>query len=222
MAEATVQAGSNRLPIIATSINDHLAAAKASMRRGVEHAIASGALLIEAKGLVAHGEWVPWLQANCNIGPRQAQTYMRLARNRHKLEALKTQWDSFLTIASAEALVGRPRAERPHGLPHQLDLAGPDWEVTAPAVIANPVSDRERASHHIANLEYAIAVIRRASQPRLARSERDKQRARLAAAANVIEATIAFLREREERRPDVPDRPQWQPRPTAHHGALAI
>jgi hypothetical protein len=94
------RAGVNRLPIIAASINDHFAAANASMRRGVEHAIAGGTLLLEAKGaaanasmrrgvehaiaggtllleakgLVAHGEWIPWLQENCKIGPRRAQT----------------------------------------------------------------------------------------------------------------------------------------------------
>lgn len=68
------RAGVNRLPIIAASNNDHFAAANASMRRGVEHAIAGGTLLLEAKGLVAHGEWIPWLQENCKIGPRQAQT----------------------------------------------------------------------------------------------------------------------------------------------------
>jgi hypothetical protein len=46
-----------------------------------------------------------------------------------------------LTIATAEALVGRPRPERPLGLPRQLDLSGPDWEVTAPAAIAEPTSE---------------------------------------------------------------------------------
>ena len=67
-------AGSNRLPIIATSINEHLVAAKASMRRGVDHAIAAGLLLMEAKELLDHGEWLPWLVASCQVGPRQAQT----------------------------------------------------------------------------------------------------------------------------------------------------
>jgi hypothetical protein len=121
---------SNRLPVLATSINDHLAAADAATRRGLEHAIAAGTLLIEAKDLVGHGEWIPWLQANCRLGERQAQTYMRLARNRHKLEELKTRSDSYLTIAAAEALVGKPRPERPRGLPGQLDMLGGP-EVTA-------------------------------------------------------------------------------------------
>jgi hypothetical protein len=71
--------GSNRLPILASTINSHLTEAEAAMRAGL-----STPLLIEAKELVrlsdGHGEWLPRLQANCQLGPRQAQTYMRLAR----------------------------------------------------------------------------------------------------------------------------------------------
>jgi hypothetical protein len=50
------------------------------MRRAVEHAIAAGELLIEAKKQVKHGEWQIWLMANCDISERTVQAYMRLAR----------------------------------------------------------------------------------------------------------------------------------------------
>jgi hypothetical protein len=130
-------ARSNRLPVIAATINDHAAAADAATRRGLEHAVAVGLLLLEAKGLVDHGGWIPWLEANCRVGARQAQTFMRLARNRHRLEAIKNESAAaYLTIAAAEALVGRPRPERPRGLPGQLDMLGGE------DVIADPVSER--------------------------------------------------------------------------------
>jgi len=141
MTEAQPQ--SNRLPILAASISDHLRAADAATRRGLEHAIAAGLLLIEAKELVreqfGHGEWLAWLEANCHVGPRQAQTFMRLARNRHKLDALKNESAAYLTIAAAEALVGRPKPERPHGLPGQLDMLG------GPQTVADPAAQLVRA-----------------------------------------------------------------------------
>jgi hypothetical protein len=130
------QPRSNRLPVIAATINGHLDAAEAATRRGLEHAIAAGALLLEAKELVGHGDWLAWLEANCRVGARQAQTFMRLARNHHKFEALKTRSDSYLTIAAAEALVGRPRPERAHGLSGQFDLLG------GPEVVAERTSVR--------------------------------------------------------------------------------
>jgi hypothetical protein len=130
------QSASNRLPILAASIRDHLGAAEAATSRGLEHAVAAGLLLIEAKELVEHGEWLAWLEANCRVGFRQAQTFMRLARNRHKVEAIKTRSDSYLTIAAAEALVGRPKPERPRGLPGQLDMLG------GPQIVADPALER--------------------------------------------------------------------------------
>jgi hypothetical protein len=124
LGRAVNVAGSNRLPILATSINEHLKAAETATRHGLEHAIAAGLLLLEAKELVGHGEWLAWLQANCRLGQRQAQTYMRLARNRHRLEAVKNAVAAHLTIGAAEMLVGRPRPERRRGLPGQIDLLG--------------------------------------------------------------------------------------------------
>jgi len=130
-----LEAGSNRLPTLAASINDHLAAAEAATRRGLEHAIAAGSLLLEAKELVGHGNWLAWLEANCHVGVRQAQAFMRLARHRHRLQGIKYAPGAHLTIHAAEALVGRPRPERPHGLAGQLDMLG------GVEVIANPGSE---------------------------------------------------------------------------------
>jgi hypothetical protein len=182
--------GSNRLPILASSINEHLIAAEAATRRGLEHAIAAALLLIEAKELVAHGEWLTWLQANCQtIGPRQAQTYMRLARNRHRFDAIKNAATAHLTIAAAEAVVGRARPERPHGLPGQLDLLGGS-EITAPLPLAaNPAHDRllELMQH----LDYAVAVITDAE--RRLRSERILSNLR--AAVRALDAVGAYFRE---------------------------
>jgi Protein of unknown function (DUF3102) len=140
-------AGSNRLPVLAATISEHIDAANAATRRGLEHAIVAGALLIEAKELVAHGEWLPWLQANCRLSERQARTYMRLARHRHRLESAVT---ADLTIAAAEALVGKPKPERPHGLPGQLDLLGGP-EVPVPPL--TPPTGLERADRKAAFLE---------------------------------------------------------------------
>ena len=184
--------GANRLPILAVGINDHLAAAEAETKRGLEHAIAAGELLIEAKGLVDHGGWLPWLEANCRVGARQAQTFMRLARNRHKLDAIKSESTAYLTIASAEALVGRPKPERPRGLPSQLDLIG-GQEVTAlrkaPALRGRALFDL------IVDLEQAKAVIEQEKR-RLG----EKRRARFDAISSTITKVIAYLKSQHLKR----------------------
>jgi hypothetical protein len=157
-------------------------------------------LLLEAKELVAHGEWLPWLQANCRLGERQARTYMRLARHRHRLESAVT---ADLTITAAEALVGRARPERPRGLPGQLDLLGapevPPPSATVPA--ASPVADRALFDL-IHDLEQAAVVIWSEADPGWYRQRRHKDLRRngLRAAASTVSTAIAYLKGELKRR----------------------
>ena len=53
------------------------------VRKGID----AGLALIEAKKLVGHGQWLPWLRDNCGVSERRAQHYMKLAVNRTKIEA---------------------------------------------------------------------------------------------------------------------------------------
>jgi hypothetical protein len=53
----------------------------------------AGALLIEAKRLVAHGEWLDWLRDNCTVKVSTAQAYMQVAR---ELPAKLEEYDKSL------------------------------------------------------------------------------------------------------------------------------
>jgi Protein of unknown function (DUF3102) len=78
---------SNSLTDLAARISAEHQASAAAMQRGVEHAIAAGDLLIEARGRLKHGQWLPWLTKHCAMSERTAQLYMRLARGKSELEA---------------------------------------------------------------------------------------------------------------------------------------
>lgn len=56
-------------------------------REALEHARRAGELLIEAKAVVEHGQWLPWLATNVPFSERTAQGYMRLASRWPELEA---------------------------------------------------------------------------------------------------------------------------------------
>lgn len=49
-------------------------------RRGGEAILTIGRCLIEAKELLPHGEWLPWLNEQAELPERTAQKFMRLAR----------------------------------------------------------------------------------------------------------------------------------------------
>ena len=65
--------------------HEHQAAHQAA-RTALEHALECGRLLIQAKGDVGHGGWLPWVEANLSFGQRQASNYMRLARDFPQLD----------------------------------------------------------------------------------------------------------------------------------------
>ena len=70
---------------LATRINAEHAAAEQHARTAVEHAIAAGALLAQAKVRVEHGAWLPWLAENFTGSARTASAYMRLSANRQRV-----------------------------------------------------------------------------------------------------------------------------------------
>ncbi len=71
---------SNRLPHLAAEIRRAHADVQEAAKTAAERAIDAGHKLLEARELVKHGEWLPWLRENCALAERTAQLYMQLAR----------------------------------------------------------------------------------------------------------------------------------------------
>ena len=95
---------------LAERINLAHEGAMRSARTAIEHAIECGELLTEAKALVGHGNWLPWLQANTIVSERTAQRWMRFAENAETLLA-KSDTDGGFTFADADRLLAAPKAK---------------------------------------------------------------------------------------------------------------
>jgi hypothetical protein len=72
---------SNRLPVLAAEIRKAHADVQDAAKTAAQRAIDAGHSLIEAKELVAHGQWLPWLRENCALAERTAQLYMKIAKS---------------------------------------------------------------------------------------------------------------------------------------------
>ena len=93
-----------RLVALADEIRTEVSAAEADFQSAVQHGIKAGEKLIEAKDLVKHGEWLPWLEANFDGSERTARNYMALARNRQRVADLPS-------IREAVALLTEPKPD---------------------------------------------------------------------------------------------------------------
>jgi hypothetical protein len=106
------QAGHNRLAELANVVAAEHRRAEAAARKALEHALAAGDALLEAKSAVEHGQWSAWLAANVpDVSARTAQLYMKLARNRDSLEAQRV---ANLSLRQAAKMVSQPKGGAEH------------------------------------------------------------------------------------------------------------
>jgi DNA N-6-adenine-methyltransferase (Dam)/Protein of unknown function (DUF3102) len=117
------------LPDLAQEIEREHAAAARDARSAMEHAIRCGELLLQAKAALAHGEWLPWLEANTTVSARQSQRYMRLAS---ATLAGKYNVASHSTIDGALALLAE--RDSSHVLRVMTSSASPEW-FTPPHIV---------------------------------------------------------------------------------------
>lgn len=87
-------------------------------RVGGEAILTIGQRLIEAKALLPHGEWLPWLEDEVEFSERTARNFMRLARDWTNRQALAD-----LGAAKALTLLALPPEERESFMsePHMVD-----------------------------------------------------------------------------------------------------
>lgn len=86
---------------LAERIDTLHSASLSSHRKSIEQAIECGHVVAEAKALVAHGQWLPWLQANTKVDARTAQRWMRFAKNADAVLA-KCAMSADLTFAEID------------------------------------------------------------------------------------------------------------------------
>jgi hypothetical protein len=111
------------LPDLAQAIDREHQAAIGAARSAIEHAVACGRRLLEAKAAVGHGGWIAWVEANLSFSHRQAQKYARLAKfTAGKSELAKAH----LTLDGALAAIAEPKPKPDRPRPK------PKWEPANP------------------------------------------------------------------------------------------
>ena len=98
-----------RLDTLAGRINAEHHACETAVNAALEHALAAGDLLIEAKSACPHGAWQAWLENSFDGSVRTAQAYMRVAAHRDEVEAAKTQSSAPLSLDGALRALSTPR-----------------------------------------------------------------------------------------------------------------
>lgn len=176
----------NELEITCTrDIEDITAEILEAKRAGGEAILTIGRGLIEAKALLAHGEWLPWLTERVEFSERSAQNFMRLAR----------EWSNPQTLADlgaskALALLALPAEERADFIAsvHVVDGAEKTTEELSSRELAQAIRERDEAR-------------REAETARADAGAAEAARAKMAADMETANAFLAAARE-EKRKAD--------------------
>jgi hypothetical protein len=92
-----------QLETIAAEVRQEVQKLNVSVRTALAHAVRVGQLLLQAKREFQRGSWERWVRKECEVGPRQAQKFMQLARHHDKLNEEDVGWMNKLTINEALA-----------------------------------------------------------------------------------------------------------------------
>ena len=152
-------------------------------RAGGEAILTIGRGLIEAKGLLPHGEWLPWRTERVEFSERSAQNFMRLAR-----EYANPQTLADLGASKALALLALPAEEREEFISavHVVDGEEKTAAEMSSRELAQAIREKEQAQADLRAAEEArdkMAQDMAIANARLSGLREDLEQATAAAAA---------------------------------------
>lgn len=100
------------LDALAIRINQQQEQIEQAWGMTLELAKQAGEMLIEAKRLAGHGNWLPWLETNCRVSASMAEKYMKIAKGWDTLAAGNPEHVPNLSIRDAVKLLAKPRSSK--------------------------------------------------------------------------------------------------------------
>lgn len=125
---------SNPLRELARKINAGHKKVLESYRASVKHAREVGLLLVDARELVEHGEWQPWVKRNCRFSYETATNYIKVAKRWKEVERNLQRIPDLTYSGAIKLLVKRKPKPKPQPHTEQADQTQQEEAAPAPAV----------------------------------------------------------------------------------------
>ena len=136
-------------------------------RVGGEAILAIGQRLAEAKAILPHGEWLPWLTEQVDFSERSAQNFMRLAREWSNPQALAD-----LGASKALSLLALPADERDQFIevPHEVNGEQKTVSEMTSRELEQAIKAQKAAEEKVASLESELQAQRQVTADKLSQA----------------------------------------------------
>jgi hypothetical protein len=142
----------NRVELIRKELNE----LNASLKMSVQRAITIGRLLSEQKEEMNHGEFLPWLESNFEMGEKTAYRYMGLFKHERKIVTMTNLQDAYNQIEQIEYQKKKQREQDDNKMIFEYKRTGkkPDgWERRHDALYKKFLDDAEFEKRKQAELD---------------------------------------------------------------------
>lgn len=75
---------------------------EANLQQTVQDAIRAGEILSHVKAQKSHGEFLPWLKANCSFSPDTAERYRKLHAHHNKIRSVRNLQEAYKQVETIE------------------------------------------------------------------------------------------------------------------------
>lgn len=168
------------------------------LRTTVQDAIRAGEILTQVKERLEHGEFLPWIERNCEFKPRTAQEYMGFYRHSDKCASLADLQSARQIVAQIESREKQSEAQKARQRVAEYRKTGvkPEgWRRGTDDRLAQ--EERERDERIAAARERAEAV--QAERER-EKKRREEQRASYEQTDEILRQAVEQLSERTDKR----------------------
>lgn len=81
------------------------------LRSTVQDAIRAGEIIAQVRGRLKHGDFLPWIKANCQFSEDTAERYRSLFEHADKIRTVRNLQEAYRQVETLEAQKGRTEAE---------------------------------------------------------------------------------------------------------------
>lgn len=177
---------------------------EANLQRTVQDAVRAGEILTRVKSEKGHGEFLPWLKANCSFSPDTGERYRKLYAYHSKIRSVRNLQEAYRQIETIEKQENQTERQRAMERVKEYRKTGVKPEGWRRGTDDKMVEDEERRDRRVEEAKRNMEKERERKEEE--RAERERKGEQWKAKEAIFEQALSTLSEETQRRASFKER----------------